>query len=64
MTRRFVEAPSAAERDQLALDIQKRAFDQVPFVPLGTWQIHSAYRKNLTGVIEATGPYFWNVRRV
>jgi len=64
MTRRFVEAPSAAERDQLALDIQKRAFDQVPFVPLGTWQIHSAYRSNLTGVIEATGPYFWNVRRV
>jgi peptide/nickel transport system substrate-binding protein len=63
LTRRFVEATDTAERDATVVDIQKRAFDRVPYVPLGTFQIRSAYRKNLTGVIDGTGPYFWNVRR-
>ena len=40
-----------------------RAFEMVPCIPLGTFQIRTAYRSSLTGVIEATGPYFWNVRR-
>ena len=26
--------------------------------------IRTAYRKSLTGLIEATGAYFWNFRRV
>jgi len=64
LTRRFVEAPTAEERDATVLEIHKRAFEMVPCIPLGTFQIRTAYRKNLTGVIEATGPYFWNVRRV
>ncbi len=64
LTRNFIEALDPAARDATAMEIQKRAFEMVPYVPLGTFQIHSAYRANLTGVIEATGPYFWNVRRV
>ena len=64
LTRRYVEAPTAEERDALVLTIHKRAFEMVPYIPLGTFQIRTAYRANLTGVIEATGPYFWNVRRV
>jgi len=64
LTRRFVEATTDADREATVLEIHKRAFDMVPCIPLGTFQIRSAYRSNLTGVIEATGPYFWNVRRV
>ena len=64
LTRQFVEAPTAADRDAVVLQIHQRAFEMVPCIPLGTFQIRSAYRSNLTGVIEATGPYFWNVRRV
>jgi peptide/nickel transport system substrate-binding protein len=64
LTRRFVEAPTEAERDATVLEIHRRAFEMVPCVPLGTFQIRTAYRANLTGVISATGPYFWNVRRV
>jgi peptide/nickel transport system substrate-binding protein len=64
LTRRFVEASTAEERDAAVLEIHKRAFEMVPCIPLGTFQIRTAYRSNLTGVIEATGPYFWNVRRV
>ena len=64
LTRRFVEASTAEERDATVLEIHRRAFEMVPCIPLGTFQIRTAYRSNLTGVIEATGPYFWNVRRV
>jgi peptide/nickel transport system substrate-binding protein len=64
LTTRFVEASTTTERDAIVLEIHKRAFEMVPCVPLGTFQIRTAYRSALTGVIEATGPYFWNVRRV
>jgi peptide/nickel transport system substrate-binding protein len=64
LTRRFVEASTDAERDATVLEIHRRAFEMVPCIPLGTFQIRTAYRSNLQGVIEATGPYFWNVRRV
>ncbi len=64
LTRRFVEATTPAEGDAIVLEIHKRAFEMVPCIPLGTFQIRTAYRKSLTGVISATGPYFWNVRRV
>jgi peptide/nickel transport system substrate-binding protein len=63
LTRHFVETTDAADRDATVIAIQKRAFDQVPYVPLGTFMIRSAYRKNLVGMVEGTAPYFWNVRR-
>ena len=64
LSRAFVEAPTLPERDAIADTIQRRAFDMVPSVPLGTFIIPTAYRRNLTGLIEATGPYMWNIRRV
>jgi len=64
MVRRFVETTDPKEQDAVVLAIQKRVFDQVPYVPIGTFQIRNAYRKNLVGVVPGTGPYFWNVRRV
>jgi peptide/nickel transport system substrate-binding protein len=64
MTRRFIEAPTQAERDAIVHDIQARAFEMVPFVPLGTFEVWMAYRADLTGVISLNAPYFWNVRRL
>src|SRR6195952_4090530 len=58
LTSRFVEASTDTERDAIVLEIHKRAFEMVPCIPLGTFQIRTAYRSNLTGVIEATGPFF------
>jgi peptide/nickel transport system substrate-binding protein len=63
MTRRYIEAPTQAERDAIVHDIQARAFEMVPFVPLGTYQVWMAYRADLTGVISFNTPYFWNVQR-
>ena len=53
-----------AARDAAADAFQARAFENVPFVPVGQFQIRTAYRKNLTGLIEASGAYFWNIKRV
>jgi peptide/nickel transport system substrate-binding protein len=63
MTRRFVEASTQAERVAIAHDIEARAFEMVPFVPLGMFQVWMAYRGDLTGVISLNAPYFWNIRR-
>jgi peptide/nickel transport system substrate-binding protein len=64
MTRRFVEASSQAERDAIVTDIQARAFEMVPSVPLGSYQVWMAYRSDLSGVISLNAPFFWNVHRV
>ena len=63
LTRAFVEAATIAESDALADAVQRRVFETVPSVPLGTFSIPTAYRRSLTGMIEATGPYMWNIRR-
>ncbi|HEY0424480.1 MAG TPA: ABC transporter substrate-binding protein, partial [Rhodopila sp.] len=67
-TERLAEAWLQAEtqEDRVAITdlIQARAFETVPAIPLGQFQIRTAHRKNLTGIIEATGAFPWNVRRV
>ena len=57
LTRRFVEASTPKERDETVLEIHRRAFEMVPWSALGTFQIRTAYRSDLTGVIKATVPY-------
>ena len=54
---------SAVEQNAAADAFQRRAFENVPFVPVGQFQIRTALRKSLVGQIEATGAYMWNIRR-
>ena len=60
----WVLSNGGEERATAADAVQMRAFEVVPFVNLGQFEIRSAYRKNLTGIIEGTGAFMWNVRRV
>ncbi len=64
LTAQWLAAPDDASRNRLADAIQVEAFSAVPTVPLGQFQIRTAYRKNLTGLIEASGAFPWNIRRV
>ena len=58
----FARATSPEEQKKIALDVQKEAYDQVIYVPLGQFQAPSAWRKSLTGVVEGPAtPMFWNV---
>jgi peptide/nickel transport system substrate-binding protein len=58
----FARATSPEEQKKIAFDVQKEAYDQVIYVPLGQFQAPSAWRKSLTGVIDGPAtPMFWNV---
>ena len=63
LTREWTIATSTADQTRLAGEIHARAFETVPFILCGQFQIRSAYRKYLTGIIEGGAAYMWNVRR-
>lgn len=63
LTQAWLDAPDEAGRLRIANEIQVENYTQVPTVTLGQFQIPTAWRKSLTGKLEATGPLFWNVKR-
>jgi peptide/nickel transport system substrate-binding protein len=52
----WMDATEDADRKKLDAQIQARAFETVPFVPLGQYLPPSAYRSNLTGVLKGAVP--------
>jgi peptide/nickel transport system substrate-binding protein len=58
----FVRAASLDEQKKIAAEIQKEAYDQVLYMPLGQYLSPSAWRKSLTGVLDGPAtPVFWNI---
>jgi peptide/nickel transport system substrate-binding protein len=58
----FARASSLEEQKKIAADIQKEAYDQVLYIPLGQFVQPSAWRKSLTGVLDGPAtPVFWNI---
>ena len=64
LTQAWLDAKDDDTRMKTAMAIQQENYSQVPTVTLGQFQIPTAYRKSLTGKLEAPGPLFWNIRRV
>jgi peptide/nickel transport system substrate-binding protein len=64
LTQAWLDTKDDDTRTKLAMAIQQENYTQVPTITLGQFQIPTAYRKSLAGKLEATGPMFWNVRRV
>ena len=63
MIHQWVLAPNAAARNALTDAIQARAFETVPMIPLGLFQIHTAFAKDVVGHTKFDGALFWNLRR-
>jgi peptide/nickel transport system substrate-binding protein len=57
----FARTTDQARRKQLAEEIQKVAFDEVPYVPWGQWVLPSAHRKNVRGVLQFGAQLLWNI---
>ena len=55
-------APDEAEQKKICEEMQERAFEDVPYVPLGQYLAPTAYQGTLTGMLNGN-PVFWNVRR-
>ena len=64
MTQEWLDARDDDARKRIAAAIQAENYVQAPTVTLGQFQIPTAYRRSLQGKLEATGPMFWNVKRV
>ncbi len=58
----WFSAPDEAARRSLGRALQRQAFQDVPYIPLGQYFVPTAYRANLTGILPGN-PVFWNVRR-
>lgn len=58
----WMAASDLATQQQIATKMQVQAFRDVPYIPLGLTYPHTAYRTELTGVLNGIA-LFWNVRR-
>jgi len=59
----WLEAGNAEERDDLTHLLQRQAFNDLPYIPIGAVRPRSAYRQGLLDVPSRL-PTFWNIRRV
>ncbi|MEJ0020627.1 MAG: ABC transporter substrate-binding protein [Acetobacteraceae bacterium] len=58
----WFNAPSLEAAKKIGEEVQLRAFENVPYYPLGVAQLPTAFRPDITGVPEGFA-IFWNVRR-
>lgn len=56
-------APDDAARREIAAQMQEEAFATVPFIPLGQFHAYSAYRANLSGIVNSPIPVFWGIEK-
>ena len=58
----WFRAPDVAAQKKLCDTMQLQAFEDVPYIPLGQTISRTAYRSDLSGVLEGL-PIFWNIKR-
>jgi peptide/nickel transport system substrate-binding protein len=61
---RWIEAPDAATQADAMAKLQELAWDAVPFAPTGLFRLRTAFRADLSGVLQGPNPFLWNLRRV
>jgi peptide/nickel transport system substrate-binding protein len=55
--------PDMVKRKTIAVDLQRRAAEFVPYVPLGQFFTPVAYRSSLHGVLEVPWQVYWNIEK-
>jgi len=59
----WFDAPDLASQRAVTEQVQLRAFESVPFVPVGHMQQPAAFRSDIVDILATAFPVFWNVRR-
>src|SRR5262249_11713401 len=59
----WYNATSFEEEKAIARRLNRLAVDHVVFAPLGVRLLHSAWRKNVSGIVQAPLPLFWGVNK-
>ena len=60
---RFADTTTDDERRAVASSIEEQAARSLPFVPLGQYQQPTAYRSNVSNLVPAGAPVFWNLHK-
>jgi peptide/nickel transport system substrate-binding protein len=60
---RWFDAPDLTTQQTVCEQIQHRAFETVPFMPLGQVFLPAAFRKNVTDIVNCSVPLFWGVKK-
>jgi peptide/nickel transport system substrate-binding protein len=63
MRAEFLTAKTEVERKQITDRLNARAYDQVLYLPVGQYVQPTAYRSNVSGIVPASIPFFWNVEK-
>jgi peptide/nickel transport system substrate-binding protein len=59
----WAKETNLAKKKALAAEIQRRAYEGGAYVPLGQFDLPTAYRDNLSGVITSPVTIFWNIEK-
>jgi len=60
----WLETSDPAEQTRLERDYELQGIATLPFIPLGRYRQTSAWRDNVTGILEGPSVVFWNVTKV
>jgi peptide/nickel transport system substrate-binding protein len=59
----WYNATSLEEEKTIASRLNRLEVDHVVYAPLGVLLLHHAWRKNVTGIVQAPLPLFWGVSK-
>jgi len=59
----FATATDPVKQKEVAVQIQKRAMDQVSYIPLGQYHDVSAWNAHVNGLLPGPSTVFWNVKK-
>lgn len=60
---KYVAAKTLTEQKAAAAELQAHAIDEVNYIPLGQFKIPSVWRNELSGLLKAPVPVFWNIEK-
>ena len=60
----WLDAPELEQRKAIARQMQRLAFEEVPYIPTGQHFNPTAYRASLQDMVPASFPIFWGLRKV
>ncbi len=63
MREEFAAETDLGKQQKIAEEIQARANELVTYIPIGQYTLPIAYRDNVSGVIKAPVPFFWNIEK-
>ncbi|WP_170985032.1 ABC transporter substrate-binding protein [Roseomonas sp. AR75] len=59
----FFAAPDDAARRTAFEAFQRRAWEYIPYIPAGQFDVFSAYRPNVSGILDSAFIAYWNIEK-